>query len=362
MSPAIAQSGSTTGTAEAVVPPESDLGGLYYLGSFASAKDLVPHSGICGAFGLLGRPPLLLSEVTGKASSSRCETVVDVVAGGREFGLDDMLSLPYKVATDSKDRVIVVDLDRSPSIHIFDFVRRKHLRIAGGPGELLQSPSGLAVDAHDRLYITDTQLGAILVYDSNGKFHRYIGNRKKERMFERPTGIAVDAASGHIYVADPLRNQVVVLDAEGHILTKLGTETAGSSPGEFAAPTDVAVRDQELFVLDSQNYRIQVFDLAGGYRASIHPESMEPLPGFSVDSRGRIYLDGPLNTVQVFQRDGRLLFRFGYSGTGHGQFKEPTGIWTDGADRVYVADTGNRRIQSFVWGIKHGTKLPHPNE
>src|SRR5579864_6970737 len=38
-------------------------GSIYYLGSFSSAKDLVPASGICGAFGLLGRPPVQLPEV-----------------------------------------------------------------------------------------------------------------------------------------------------------------------------------------------------------------------------------------------------------------------------------------------------------
>jgi len=360
MSPAIAQSGSATATAEVGAPPESEFGGLYYLGSFASAKDLVPHSGICGAFGLVGRPPVLLSEVSTKASLSRCETVVDVVAGSREFGPDDMLSWPYKLATDSKDRVIVADQARYPAIHIFDFVRRKHSRIAGGPGERLQSPSGLAVDAHDQLYITDAQLGVILVYDSNGKFRRYIGNRKGERLFEQPAGIAIDPASGHIYVADPPRNLVVMLDADGNILAKLGTKTGGSGPGDFAAPTDVVVRGQELFVLDSQNYRIQVFDLSGNIRASIHPESMGPSLGFSVDSRGRIYLDGPLDTVQVFQRDGRLLFRFGYTGTTQGQFKGPSAIWTDWSDRIYVADRGNRRVQSFQWGAKHVTKLPRP--
>jgi len=101
MSSATAQSARTTGTAEAVAPPEGDSGGLYYLGSFASAKDLVPHSGICGAFGLVGKPPVPLSEVKRKASRSRCDIVIDVVAGAREFGPEDMISWPYKIATDS---------------------------------------------------------------------------------------------------------------------------------------------------------------------------------------------------------------------------------------------------------------------
>jgi len=348
--------------------PDSDLGSIYYVGSFASEQDLAPPSGICGAFGLVGGQPILLAEVVGKSSPSRCEVVVDRVAGSREFGPDETLLAPYKITSDSKGRVMVADDqgrvmvadNRGRSIHIFDFAKRKHSRIAGGPGERLQSPAGLAVDGHDQLYITDAQLGAILVYNPNGKFFRYIGNRKGERLFERPAGIAVDQASGHIYVADPPRNVVVMLDADGNILAKIGTGASGSGSGEFAAPTDVVVRGEELFVLDAQNFRIQVFDLAGRFRASIHPESMGPSVAFSVDSRGRIYLDGPLDTVQVFQRDGRLLHRFGFTGTGYGQFRMPSAIWIDSSDRVYVADTGNNRVQSFQWGVKHLTKLPHP--
>ena len=113
-----------------------------------------------------------------------------------------------------------------------------------------------------------------------------------------------------------------MLDADGNILAKIGSGASGSGAGEFAAPTDVVVRSQELFVLDSQNYRIQVLDLAGHFRASIrpeYPESIGPSLAFSVDGEGRIYLDGPLDTVQVFRRDGQLLSRFGDTGTGYGQ-------------------------------------------
>lgn len=356
MSPALAQSGSATRTPESVLLV-SDLGKLYYVGSFSSVEDLATHSGICGAFGLVGGEPKLLSEVVGKASPSRCEGAVDVILGIRDFGPDERLSGPFKITTDSNGRIIVADRG---TIHIFDFARRRHSGIACGPGERVQSPAGLAVDRRDKLYITDAQLGAILVYQPNGKFLRYIGNRKGERLFERPAGIAVDQASGHIYVADPPRNIVVMLDADGNILAKIGTGTSGSRLEEFAAPTDLVVRGEELFVLDAQNHRIQVFDLAGHFRASIHPQSMGPSVAFSVDSQGRIYLDGPLDTVQVFQRDGHLLSRFGYTGSGYGQFGTLSGIWIDLSDRIYVADTGNNRVQSFQWGVKHLMKLPHP--
>jgi DNA-binding beta-propeller fold protein YncE len=351
---AIAQSGAAPENTRGTL----SRGSIYYLGSFSSAKDLVPASGICGAFGLLGRPPVQLPEVPGgKADPSRCETVVDAIAGSRDLLPEDELSSPYKVISDSKGRVIVADRGAFPSVHVFDFRSRKHSRIKGGD---LQSPTGLAVDGRDQLYVADAQLGAILVYQANGRFRRYIGNRQGERLFERPSGIAIDPASGHIYVADPPRNTVVMLSAEGKVLAKLGTSNGGSGPGEFFAPTDVAIRNGELFVLDSQNYRIQVFHLSGNFHASIRPASMQPSQSLFVDNSGRIYIVGPMDTMQVFQSDGRLLFQSGFTGTGHGQFKGPSGIWIDRLDRIYVADTGNHRVQSFEWGIDHGARLPQP--
>jgi DNA-binding beta-propeller fold protein YncE len=357
MSPAAAQS-SAGETTKPVAPPGHDFT-LYYLGSFSSAKDLAPHNGICGAFGLIGRPPVQLPEASSKAIGSRCDTIVDGAVGSREFSAEDTLSLPYRMTSDSKDRIIVLDHGGHPSIHIFDFDRRKTLRIAAGPDNRLHSPNGLATDAQDQLYVTDAQLGAVLVYSPNGKFRRYVGRRQNQRLFLRPAGIAIDPASGHIYVVDPPRSLVLMLDIEGNILGKLDVADNNSGPGELAV-SELVIRGKELFVLDPQNHCIQVFDLTGHFRARIMLEKMESARGFSVDNQGRIYLSGPLDTVQVYDREGRFLFRFGSTGGGYGQFANPTGVWIDHKDRIYVADTANQRVQSFEWGIKHGSELPHP--
>jgi DNA-binding beta-propeller fold protein YncE len=45
-----------------------------------------------------------------------------------------------------------------------------------------------------------------------------------------------------------------------------------------------------------------------------------------------------------FDLDGRLLGRFGTTGSGAGQFATPWGIAVDAQKRIYVADTGNRRV------------------
>jgi DNA-binding beta-propeller fold protein YncE len=57
--------------------------------------------------------------------------------------------------------------------------------------------------------------------------------------------------------------------------------------------------------------------------------------------------------VQVFNREGQLLYYFGSKGTHAGQFQLPAGLYIDHNDRVYVVDSYNRRVQVFHYvGLK----------
>jgi len=64
-------------------------------------------------------------------------------------------------------------------------------------------------------------------------------------------------------------------------------------------------------------------------------------------------VEGLWGSVQVFDREGQLLYTFGGRGTALGQFQLPTGLFIDQNDRVYVADSYNHRIQIFQY---HGLK------
>jgi uncharacterized protein (TIGR03663 family) len=78
----------------------------------------------------------------------------------------------------------------------------------------------------------------------------------------------------------------------------------------------------------------------------------------AVDAAGNVYVaDSGNNRVQVFNPDGTPLKQWGSTckldtgegcvGDGRGQFNEPWGIAVDGNGNVYVSDTWNHRIQKF---------------
>ena len=72
--------------------------------------------------------------------------------------------------------------------------------------------------------------------------------------------------------------------------------------------------------------------------------------GIGRDSEGHLYMvEGLSGTVQVFDRDGQLLYYFGQKGSGFGEFQLPTGLFIDHNDRVLVVDSYHRRVQVFQY-------------
>jgi DNA-binding beta-propeller fold protein YncE len=62
----------------------------------------------------------------------------------------------------------------------------------------------------------------------------------------------------------------------------------------------------------------------------------------------RLYaVDRDGNRIQVFDKNGKFLFKFGEKGQGDGQFLVPYGLDVDVRGHVWVADRGNNRVQQF---------------
>jgi sugar lactone lactonase YvrE len=74
----------------------------------------------------------------------------------------------------------------------------------------------------------------------------------------------------------------------------------------------------------------------------------QPL-SLAVAPDGTFYVTDAAQTVTQYAPDGRLLRRWGRAGTGPGEFRLVSGgIAVDPRGRVYVADTGNFRVQVFT--------------
>jgi DNA-binding beta-propeller fold protein YncE len=300
-------------------------------------RDMADHSG--AATDMAGERPAV------------CDQVLDIIAGKAGLETTDALTpiRAEKITVDSSLRVLITE-PSTRSIHILDFANRKHSRIDGAKDDRMTFPFGIATDASNRIYVTDLKRGRIAVYRADGKFEKFIGNLMNEGLFQRPQSIAIDRAKGRIYIADTERNFVLILTLDGRIVAQIGKRGGGSGPAEFLEPVEIALYENEVFVLDKRNNRIQVLSLDGRYRRQFKLEGsgVREANGIAFDTQGRLFVPS-LNWVEVFNREGQLLYRFGQSGELPGEFKMTMsrGICTDSKDRVYVTDSGNRRIQVF---------------
>lgn len=157
--------------------------------------------------------------------------------------------------------------------------------------------------------------------------------------FLAAAGIDV-AADGTIYVADAAAGTVHVLDATGAGLRLIGRP--GSAPGELAAPSDVAVDGGRLYVTDTGNGRVQVFDAATGASLAVWP-GVGPLHGVAVGD-GKVFLsDTAGRRILVRDLSGAPLASWGAGGDVALDLDRPRGLDHHGG-RLYIADTAATRV------------------
>ena len=169
--------------------------------------------------------------------------------------------------------------------------------------------------------------------------------------FAAPEGIAIDS-SNNVYVADTQNYRVQKFNYNGNYLTQWGNP--GSGNGQFEIPEGIAVdSSNNVYVADTQNYRVQKFDSNGNYltqwgsSGSGNGQFNEPF-GIAVDSSNNVYVADIFNDrIEKFDGNGNYLTQWGSLGSGNGQFNEPFGIAIDSSNNVYVTDDVNDRIEKF---------------
>lgn len=218
-------------------------------------------------------------------------------------------------------------------------------------------PVGVASDKSGRLFISDSANDNVMVFDKSMKS---AGALLPDAPFKQPVGIAVDSERKRIYVVDTHEHHVVVFDLETlKQISVIGGR--GRGDGRFNFPSNIALDSKgNLFVVDTQNGRVQKFDPEGRFILRFGefgdlPGMFSRPRGIAIDSEDHVYVvDGAFNVVQIFDTEGQILLPFGSYGSGRGNMILPAGIAIDDEDFIYVVDSINGRVVVFEYlGDKH---------
>ena len=208
----------------------------------------------------------------------------------------------------------------------------------------LIKPYGVAIE-DGKIYVCDSQV-TVEVFDLKAKdFYQMKGARGLGKLLQ-PLNITIDDA-GNRFVADPVRGEVVMYDAGDSYVRSYGG-------GYKWKPVDLATLEGLLYVVDSENREVKVFDIETGetIRAlgrSNKPEENLGLPtNINIGADKRLYItDSGRFQVVIYDRDGHQLDTIGKPGANLGHFARPRGIALDQKGLVYVVDAAFENVQIF---------------
>lgn len=178
-------------------------------------------------------------------------------------------------------------------------------------------------------------------------------------------GVAVNQYAAVVYVAQRGDNipKVLVFTTDGDFLMAWNTTTLEMPHGIFLA--DAASSNPTLWITDVGNgpyghcikqyspsgKLIQVLGTPGEAGSGVNPLQFDQPAEIFIDNSGEMYIvdgDGGMNNRLIkLSKEQEVLWMHGEKGQGLAQFYIPHSVAVDNAQRVWVADRGNKRIQVF---------------
>ena len=220
------------------------------------------------------------------------------------------------------------------------------------------NPVSVAVDAQDRIYLGDDNLGQVGVYSRNWELLFNLGIGAGE--FQLPGAIAVHPVDGRIYVVDSKSHQLRVFNGDGSPNFTIGGFGDGQGLFKYPAGIFLDAAAGEIFIADQLNYQVQVLDMQGGYLRCIGGTNASPGSFFGskrplnqpqgvwVDNTGRVLVsDAAEGQIKVFDRNGNALTIIGAFGSKPGELRIPMDLVVDAHQRLFIASTNNARLEVF---------------
>jgi hypothetical protein len=247
------------------------------------------------------------------------------------------------------------------------------------------------IDKDDNIWAIDKGSDMVIKFNQAGRVLWVFGRRQEsaddakplghpdpplpaiDGLFRQPTDVTWDS-EGNIYITDGyINSRVAKYDKNGDWVKSWGEK--GTAQGQFRLPhTIVADRNNNLYVGDRTNRRIQVFDTDGKF-LRMFTIDVPPAPGTTAVNGNTptgerlAAVSGAPNSIcitpgpnqvlfvgeltfpgRIFKvsLDGKVLGVIGRSGRQLGQFSGAHQLACPSEHEVYAAETANWRVQKLI--------------
>jgi len=267
---------------------------------------------------------------------------------------------PEGIAIDAKGNIWVADTYNG-RLQEFNHEGKliKVVQPAGGKSGHMENPSGINIDPGGNLWVVDWAANRVIEFNEEGSYVREFGSKGTgEVQFEHPDAISVDA-NGCVWVCDEGNDRVQVLTEEGGYITKFGSKGSGAEQFDFEYPMGILANGSgEVWITDARNNRMSEWTIPSlkptysssfGSKGTADGQFEEPA-GIAVNPiNGNVAVsDEEHARVEVFNEAGKYITKFGKNGSAEGEFSKPRGLAIDSKGNIWVADSGNNRVQEFA--------------
>ncbi len=266
-----------------------------------------------------------------------------------EFGLS------ASVTFDDEGHLWVLNRGPNP---VSEFDKDGKLMRAFGAGLFGRRPHALRLDPQGNIWVADGSTHIVVKMDQQGKVLMTLGEKgqagswdetKGTRLFNQPNDIAF-APNGDFFIVqghqpgergDP---RVLKFHSDGRFVKSWGGK--GSEPGKFQVAHSIVIDDKgDLWVMDRENSRIEIFDQDGKYLRELKYAGLPCSIYFAGDTIWMV--NGFTGQLLKLDKDGKVLAAMGSPGDKPEQFGEAHYVAASPTGEVYVADV-TKGVHKFV--------------
>ena len=209
--------------------------------------------------------------------------------------------------------------------------------------EKMNQPVGICI-SQNKVFVTQLYAHCINMYELEGKLIKSVGSEGNgEAQFKHPNGLDVSDRNNNIYVCDCYNNRIQILTEELKYHSMLGIDL-------LKYPLDVKVTRDRVFVLGSSDPCVSVFNSDHVLTNRLITRGDDKQTNFSycfdIDREYNIIMSDYLNhCVYVFNQEGEQIHKFGKRG--QGEFYHPYGIALDNTGCIIVVCHKNTNCLQF---------------